>query len=92
MTEVNATADVGINLSDDHPISISYVGTAGGLVDEGTTSGLAGGGTIAQDLLFGLSNQVECGSCHDVHNAYSQPNLLVKSNTDSALCQTCHAK
>jgi predicted CXXCH cytochrome family protein len=92
MASLYPAANVGTDLSDDHPISLTYVGTAGGLVDEGTASGLAGGGTIAQDLLFGLTNTVECGSCHDVHNAYTQANLLVKANTNSDLCQTCHAK
>ena len=47
-------------------------------------------GTIAKDMLF--ADQLECASCHDVHNSYGQPKLLVKSNAGSALCLTCHIK
>ena len=36
-----------------------------------------------------------CGSCHDVHNTATPAGvgyLLIKDNTDSALCLTCHNK
>jgi len=82
---------VGTSLADDHPISFTYDATLattdGGLHNPSTqSSGL--GGTIATDLL--ISNQVECASCHDVHNAANINYLLVKSNSGSALCLTCH--
>lgn len=81
------------DLSNDHPISFLYdstlAGADGGLRNPATaSSGLSG--TIQQDLLF--DNSMECASCHDVHNSYSQPSLLVKSNAGSALCLTCHNK
>jgi len=81
------------DLSNDHPISFTYnsalATTDGGLFDPSTqTSGL--GGTIDDDLLFG--GKMECASCHDVHNAYNNLGLLVKPNTASALCLTCHDK
>jgi predicted CXXCH cytochrome family protein len=81
------------DLSNDHPISFVFdnilAGSDGGLHNpETTASGLIG--TIQQDLLF--DNRMECASCHDVHNSYSQPGLLVKSNAGSALCLTCHNK
>ena len=84
---------MGTDLSDDHPISFTYntaLATAdGGLWDPASAlSGL--GGTIDADLLSG--SMVECSSCHDVHNSYGIPFLLVKSNAASALCLTCHDK
>ena len=47
-------------------------------------------------MLFGTagSRTMECASCHDVHNtaSASNQNLLLISNTASALCLTCHNK
>ncbi len=89
------SGDFGLNLSNDHPISITY-NTALSVTDTGlndpatTVSGLPGGGFITGDLLF--SNKVECASCHDVHNTATIDKLLVKSNAGSALCLTCHNK
>lgn len=90
---IAAAYEVGPDLSGDHPISFTYnaalATTDGGLFDPTTAlSGL--GSTITNDLLF--SNQMECSSCHDVHNEYNQASLLVKSNAASALCLTCHDK
>jgi predicted CXXCH cytochrome family protein len=90
---ISGSHNVGTDLSDDHPIGITYdatlAGTDGGLYDPTiTSSGL--GSTISTDLLF--NGQLECASCHDVHNAYGNPDLLRKSNAGSALCLTCHNK
>ena len=84
---------VGTDLSGSHPISFSFdtaLATAdGGLYDPSTqNSGL--GGTISADLLF--ADQLECGSCHDVHAADGYSNLLRLDNAGSALCLTCHDK
>jgi len=87
---------VGTNLQDDHPVSMTYNDalaiTDGALATPSTAlSGL--GGTIASDLLFG-ANQVECASCHDVHNNVPTgvAMLLRRDNTQDALCVTCHTK
>lgn len=89
MTSGNVT---GLDLRNDHPISFTYdaalVGLDPGLHAVTTTSGL--GGTIDSDMLF--NTQLECSSCHDVHNGLALPNLLRKTNVASALCLTCHAK
>ncbi len=90
---ISGDALIGTNLSDDHPISFVYDATLasidGGLYDPTTTSsGL--GGTIEEDLLFG--GQMQCASCHDVHNGAGQAYLLRMSNEASALCLTCHNK
>ena len=93
---IGGDADFGTDLSNDHPVSFAYTdalaGIDGGLYPPTTeSSGL--GGTIAADMLFGDgSDQVECASCHDVHNAANLPSLLLKTNAGSALCLTCHAK
>lgn len=38
-----------------------------------------------------VDGRVECGSCHNPHNAASPP-FLATSNAGSALCYTCHVK
>ena len=97
-TYVTGNALLGIDLNNHHPVAFTYNATLatndGGLYDPtATASGLAGGGNIDDDLLFGTGNdQLECSSCHDVHNGYTQSKLLVMSNASSALCLTCHNK
>jgi len=88
-TFISGGANFGSDLSNDHPIAIPY-GLDTSLVDSGQPSGVTGGTTIDADMLF--SGNVECASCHDVHNSFGNPKLLVKDNTGSALCQTCHNK
>ena len=90
---LTGNSNTGTALSDDHPISFTYdaalASTDDGLYDPSTTnSGL--GGTISTDLLIG--NQVQCASCHDVHNGSGIEKLLKISNDASALCLTCHNK
>jgi predicted CXXCH cytochrome family protein len=85
--------NLGIGLNNDHPVSFTYdaaLATAdGGLKNPATApSGL--GGTIAADMLIG--GKMQCASCHDVHNTAGQASLLIKANTASALCLTCHSK
>jgi len=83
---------VGTNLSNDHPISITYdaaLATADGGLFNPTTTNSGMGSTITNDML--ISNQLQCASCHDVHGtAYTS--LLRVSNAGSALCLTCHNK
>ena len=89
---IAGSALVGTDLSDDHPISFTYdatlAGNDGGLHDPTVVlSGL--GGTINADMLSG--GQVQCSSCHDVHNdVYGS--FLIMDNAASALCLTCHNK
>jgi predicted CXXCH cytochrome family protein len=92
-TTIDGEANLGFDLSNDHPVSFTYdnalAGADGELHPPGTTnSGL--GGTIANDMLF--NNQMECGSCHDVHGTPGLPAFLIKTNAGSALCLTCHNK
>ena len=86
----------GGDLSDSHPISITYTTTTassdGELVDPSLAgSGLTGAAsTIDGDMLF--NGKVECASCHDVHGGVAGTKLLLTSNAASGLCLTCHAK
>ncbi|MBI2362927.1 MAG: cytochrome c3 family protein, partial [Elusimicrobia bacterium] len=41
--------------------------------------------------VYGETNRVECGSCHDPHDNQNGK-FLVKSNAGAALCLTCHQK
>lgn len=90
------TANIGGDadkLANDHPVGFLYdTGLAtsdGGLFDPATKT-TALGGTISADLLF--SGQLECASCHDVHNGAGNASLLRIANGGSALCLTCHNK
>ena len=90
---IDASYEVGPDLSGDHPISFTYDATLatadGGLFDP-TTANSGLGSTITLDLLQG--DFLQCSSCHDVHNEYENSNLLVIDNAGSALCLTWHNK
>ncbi|MFQ5747763.1 MAG: cytochrome c3 family protein, partial [Gemmatimonadota bacterium] len=84
---------LGTDLSNDHPLSFTYntaLATADGGLNDPATASSGLGGTIDADMLF--AGQVQCASCHDVHNGSGVAKLLRKSNAASALCLTCHAK
>ncbi len=93
-TTISGGALLSTDLGNDHPISITYdsaLATADGELSD-PSSALSGlGGTIEADMLFS-SSMMECSSCHDVHNSAGVPALLVKANTGSDLCLTCHIK
>lgn len=83
---MTGTARVGTDLSNDHPISFAYdttlATTDGELYDPTTTPSV--------DALL-EAGQVQCSSCHDVHDN-ANGNFLVMANAGSALCLTCHIK
>ncbi|MDH5630289.1 MAG: cytochrome c3 family protein, partial [Gammaproteobacteria bacterium] len=96
-TFVPTTANLGDILSNDHPISVTYDDVADTELHAATTTitigdGGAVSGTI--DSLLLAAGEVQCSSCHDVHNtnAVTGTQLLLKSNAGSALCLTCHNK
>ena len=95
-TFMTGTPLIGTDLRGNHPIGLVY-DSALASVDKGLwnpdTKTTALGNTITRDLLFGTGN-LECASCHDVHNAASAGNshLLRVTNDGSALCLTCHNK
>ena len=92
-TFIGGGANLGSDLSNDHPVSFTYddtLATADGELHPPSTTSSGLGGTIANDMLF--NNRMECGSCHDVHGTPGLPTFLIKTNDGSALCLTCHDK
>lgn len=91
---INAAADLGTNLANDHPISITYIDPGLAPTTNAVTigDGVTKVGTVGSELV--PSGSVECSSCHDVHNTYTFATtpLLKMTMADSALCQACHAK
>ena len=88
---MTGAANVTKDLTNDHPISILYADavTGGGMNAAATTTEL--GGTITADYLIG--GNVECSSCHNVHNDLGTAAKLLKvDNAGSVLCLDCHAK
>jgi predicted CXXCH cytochrome family protein len=78
---------LGSDLRNDHPIAVTY-STAADPAFVAATLGKVGG-TLP---LYGTGkDQVECASCHNVHNN-ANGMFLRLSNTASALCLTCHIK
>lgn len=82
------TAAVGnptnsFGLQNDHPVNMAHDPT------KDTSLAAVTAVTSAGLKLFGTSNTVQCGTCHDVHNNTNAP-FLRKANTGSALCTTCH--
>jgi len=90
---IGGSANLGTNLSNDHPISFTYdtnLATAdGGLATPDNTAGRVGALNLP---LYGVTkNQMECASCHAVHTDANHP-FLRAANTGSALCRNCHSK
>lgn len=85
------------DLTNDHPVSITYVEGAASLKPVTTAiTGWSGATTIAGLLRNG---KVECGSCHDPHLGESDTFLRrnkatvgENSNAGSRVCLTCHDK
>ncbi len=86
-----------LDLTNDHPVSITYVEGAASLKPVTTAiTGWSGATTIAGLLRAG---KVECGSCHDPHLGESDTFLRrnkatvgENSNAGSRVCLTCHDK
>lgn len=68
------------DLASEHPISISYA----------ADPDLKLASTHTNVKLF--SGNVECASCHDVHNETAHTFMLLETNAGSLLCLECHAK
>ena len=79
---------VGTDLSNDHPVSFTY-----GAILVATDTELEDPSLSDPLVLFGVgADQLECGTCHDVHGVTGVGSLLRMANTASALCLTCHLK
>jgi len=72
-----SSANLGINLGNDHPVLFKPDGSD---LEINTSS-----------TLYDSGGYLQCTSCHEPHdNTYG--NFLVKDNTNGALCTTCHTK
>ncbi len=85
------------DLSDDHPISVSYTAVLGsanhGLQPDGTPE------AAGLRLFGGAAKNVECATCHDPHVDYSVATgdplyapFLAIPNSNSDMCLACHDK
>lgn len=74
------------DLSNDHPISITFDPTADTMFNSQASIEAAG------IRFFGAgADQVECASCHNPHDPTNRPFMRV-NNDYSNLCLTCHIK
>ncbi len=74
------------DLSDDHPVSITY-----DTAQDPDFNTIADVETAGLELYGAGNDQVECGSCHNPHEDVL-PTFLRISNAGSAVCITCHIK
>ena len=77
-------ANLGTDLRNDHPISVTYDNVADPAFNAKT-------GEKIDNLLPLYSGRVECGTCHNPHNT-TNTQFLRRSNSSSNLCKTCHIK
>jgi predicted CXXCH cytochrome family protein len=80
-----STANLGTDLTNDHPIGFDYT------ADTDTGIAAASGGLVASTFpLYGSpATQMECPTCHAVHDNTYTP-FLRMSNTGSTMCLACH--
>jgi len=86
------SANLTEDLTNDHPVSFNQDTSAAAdpdIYDAATAVSNSGN----QLVFYGvLSDQLECATCHDVHNAFNVPKLLRYDNTGSVMCLDCHNK
>jgi predicted CXXCH cytochrome family protein len=85
---ITGSALLSSNLSNDHPISITY-DAALAIADVGLVSPTSASLVVTGIPLF--TGKMECASCHSVHDNSNAP-FLRFSNLGSALCLKCHKK
>ncbi|MCX7770128.1 MAG: hypothetical protein N2202_03490 [Proteobacteria bacterium] len=95
--KIHATAALGTDLRDDHPIGFNYAAAAANTTYElyNANQAAANMGETAAAVFPG--GQMTCSSCHDVHGKVGPggtviPVLLRRSNASSMLCWSCHNK
>lgn len=97
----DAATATNVDLSNDHPVSITYTDGNASLNPQ---AGVFGAGTAGYSATWttpdGTQNissvlragKVECASCHDPHLGGNDTFLRVSNNQGSVLCLGCHAK
>ncbi len=100
---ISRAKNVGVTLKDDHPIGFVYdtalANLSGTLFDPVSKTVTIGSGSATQtgtiaSLMLYDGGQVECSSCHDVHNKYTTgtSGLMKVGSAGSAICMACHNK
>lgn len=103
---MSPTSTSGRDLTDDHPISLSYRKAYDSEVASGANGLNDPTAAVAKGVrVFGADERVECSSCHDPHVDYDTMPGMGSANTDpryapflimpndgSALCLACHNK
>jgi predicted CXXCH cytochrome family protein len=80
-------SNLGTDLSDDHPVSITY----NSALAAARNGELVNPATLTGRVKLDNRGQLQCTSCHDPHDN-SSGKFLVMPNTASALCMSCHVK
>jgi len=83
-------AKVGTDLTNDHPISFVY-DAALATADGGLKTPVNDKFVDAASMLPLFSAQLQCATCHSVHDN-SKGKFLRMLNTGSSLCLACHTK
>ena len=81
----SSAANLGTDLSDDHPISFPYSTSFPANVE------MVDSADLPAEIKLDPSGAVQCTSCHDPHGTEFDK-FLVASLTNAALCTACHAK
>ncbi len=76
--------NLGTDLSDDHPISFTYDSL---LAMQNRQ--LRRPSALPKELALDADQQLQCTTCHNPHSD-KFGKFLVMSNTESAMCRTCH--
>jgi predicted CXXCH cytochrome family protein len=85
-------ANLGTDLSNDHPVNFSYTSTLASTDGELVDPGVQGASLAAGLNLYGTGgDEVQCATCHDPHSD-TNPSFLTVGNSGSALCDSCHMK
>jgi predicted CXXCH cytochrome family protein len=82
-------------LGNHHPIGFNYdaVQAVDTEIRSADTAQMGASGPVRNHLYGPGNTQLECGSCHAVHNkGNTGETLLWRSDTSSRLCLTCHDK
>ncbi len=83
------SANLGTSLEGSHPFSFQpQIKDAPSLV-----ATLASSHTTKDNAVKLINNNVECSTCHDVHNQFRDrrlPEFLVRDNSGGQLCFACH--
>jgi len=78
---------LGTDLSDDHPVSITY--------DIGNSELVPVATLESNGIKLDENGQIQCGSCHDPHSD-TYPKFLrkpfIEGGEGAVLCRTCHDK